>query len=281
MKSKRIRLSTKIRQTFQLENRLPKETKSFEWNFDPPTSIRSDLSSIYNEKCSNDEILNLEILEKMSFVGQFDRKFLICRHSKTLSNEIQLIFFDQHAVSERILLEQLQNYFHSNVSRRFLISPILIDRNPRFLYSKNEISLLERIGFVFSSISEGKLRIGAVPSWLFPLVQRRSSVIGQTIDEILSSKLNAFDSNLNRIISQTLKTIACHNAIKFNDFLSTNESKSLFDELKKCSMPFICAHGRISSALLWQFQRISSPQYEINWKELKELASIHKWMKNS
>jgi len=79
---------------------------------------------------------------------------------------------------------------------------------------------------------------------------------------------------------ETLKSLACHNAIKFNDILSTTECHHLLNELKSCSMPFICAHGRTSAAILWEYD-IPSEEYQVDMTELEQLASIHKWLKES
>lgn len=279
----RFHLSNEIRRLFQLEDRLPMDKVSFDVS--PLISDRIAWPSFQLQSIEMEQSMNIEILDQMRFVGQFDRKFLICQRS-TL-DQTQLILFDQHALSERILLEQLQNYFesHSSRSNSFHFStPIIVQRNPRFLYNFDQIDLLQRIGFSFFSISNEKLFLRAVPSWLISVSQRRSSnlssIISQTIEEIFRQSTSSMNFNLNWIIYQTLKSLACHNAIKFNDLLSARECRSLLNDLKSCRMPFICAHGRTSAALLWQYQR-SNESYRVNWKELKDLASIHKWMKES
>ena len=37
---------------------------------------------------------------------------------------------------------------------------------------------------------------------------------------------------------------ACRSAIKFGDKLSIKECETLIQDLKKCKLPFQCAHGR-------------------------------------
>ena len=103
-------------------------------------------------------------------------------------------------------------------------------------------------------------------------------MIVQTIDDILIQATPHSSTDL--ILYETLKSLACHNAVKFNDPLSTTESQHLIDEPKLCTMPFICAHGRTSAALLWEYDR-APDTYQVNLPELEELASIHKWLKDS
>jgi len=234
--------------------------------------------------------MNMNILHQSHFLGQFDRKFLISKrliHSSD-TNQIQLILFDQHAISERILLEHLQTHFRKETIHSIpfqLSEPAIIPRNPRFLYTPEQISLLERTGFSFSSISTHHLLVRTVPGWLLSLGQRQSStslldnIISDTIDNILLATNNP-SNNIDLIMYETLKSLACHNAIKFNDILSTTECHHLLNELKSCSMPFICAHGRTSAAVLWEYD-IPSEEYQVDMTELEQLASIHKWLKES
>ncbi|UJR20850.1 hypothetical protein I4U23_023960 [Adineta vaga] len=280
-----VRLSTNIRQTFQITEKTLQQSSDIH----SPTVQNTLPPRIYPSICNlrqitSQKLMNMEILHQTCFVGQFDKKFLITKYL-IHHNQIQLILFDQHAISERILLERLQTHFQQENTHTIpfhLSEPATIPRNPRFLYTSEQISLLERTGFIFSSISTHNLLVRAVPGWLLTLGQRQSTtslldnIIYDTITKILLQTIN--QSKL--LMYDTLKSLACHNAIKFNDILSKNECNHLLNELKSCSMPFICAHGRTSAAILWEYETISD-DYQVNMMELKQLASIHKWLKES
>lgn len=250
---------------------------------------------------TNKPSINIDMLQQTSVVGQFDRKFLVSKRVIRSSDsvQVQLILFDQHAVSERILLEHLQTYFQEENTRTLpfrLPAPVAIARNPRFLYTEEQITVLERTGFTVSSVSTRNLLVRAVPGWLLSLGQRHrrpssftatsllDGVIRETIDQILgklhSHPVDTLKMNMNLIVYETLKSLACHNAIKFNDLLSMDECRHLLSELQLCSMPFICAHGRTSAALLWEYDR-QAETYPVNMIELEQQASIHKWLKES
>lgn len=288
-----IRLSRDIRRSFQVDksdqspsltdNSLPKIVVTLPPRIYPPT--------FHLRPVTSKQSMTMNILHETTFLGQFDRKFLVTKrhiHSSD-RNQIQLILFDQHAISERILLERLQRHFQKETIRTTpfqLPEPAVITRNARFLYTPEQISLLEHTGFVFSSISTHHLLVRAVPSWLLSLGQRRHSstsllddIISQTIDHILLQTTNS-THHISLIIYETLKSLACHNAIKFNDILSPMECQQLLKELKFCSMPFICAHGRTSAAILWEYDLISD-SYSVDLIELQQQASIHKWLKES
>ncbi|KAI7272780.1 hypothetical protein KC345_g7048 [Hortaea werneckii] len=49
-----------------------------------------------------------------------------------------------------------------------------------------------------------------------------------------------------------LNSRACRSAIMFNDMLSREECKKLMDELSRCALPFMCAHGRVSMVPLME-----------------------------
>lgn len=285
-----VRLSMDIRRTFQVDKSEQSPSLS-----DPSLSMavltlppRIYPSPFHLRQVTSKQSMTMTVLHQLIFLGQFDRKFLIgkrCIRSSD-SQQIQLILFDQHAISERILLEHLQRHFEKETIRITpfqLPEPALITRNARFLYTSDQISLLEHIGFIFSSISMHHLLVRSVPAWLLSLGQRHRSstsllddLISQTIDHILSNST----PNIQLLIYETLKSLACHNAIKFNDILSSSECKQLLQELKSCSMPFICAHGRTSAAILWEYD-IPSEYSPIDFTELKSQASIHKWLKYS
>ncbi|CAF0880126.1 unnamed protein product [Rotaria sp. Silwood1] len=286
-----VRLSTNIRNSFQVNKKKQFQLSNISFPIITNTLPPRIYPPILNlRSISSKQSMHVNILHETHFLGQFDRKFLISKRLIRSSsiNQIQLILFDQHAISERILLERLQTHFKQENIRTIpfpLPEPVVIARNPRFLYTFEQISLLERTGFSFSSISTHKLLIRAVPGWLLSLGQRQSSsvllddIIYDTIDNILLKTIN-YSNNIELIIYETLKSLACHNAIKFNDILNKNECHRLLNELKLCSMPFICAHGRTSTAILWEYD-IMSENYQVDMTELEQIASIHKWLKES
>ncbi|CAF3616876.1 unnamed protein product [Adineta steineri] len=280
-----VRLSTNIRQIFQVTEQNQQQSSDNSYLVVNNTLPPRIYPTIFNiQQMLSKQSVNINILHEIYFLGQFDKKFLVTKrfiHSSNI-NKIQIILFDQHAISERILLEQLQKENIHSISFR-LSQPITIPRNPRFIYTPEQISLLERTGFKFSSISTHNLLVRSVPNWLLTLKQRESSTC--LLDNIISSTINnilllTINNQSKLIMYETLKSLACHNAIKFNDILSKNECNHLLNELKSCSMPFICAHGRTSASILCEYNIITD-DYHVDMAELKQLASIHKWLKKS
>ncbi|CAF0756755.1 unnamed protein product [Didymodactylos carnosus] len=232
-------------------------------------------------KLSTQPTLNVHILKQCHLIGQFDCKFLICKYIE--NHKQHLIVFDQHALSERILLENLQEYFsQSNHIQQFtFLNPKFIKYNPKFLFTQDQIQLLKNVGFDLLLTVNGLL-VRCVPGWLLTMGQRRRChhndksidvIIEQCIEDILLETTN------NGVMYETLKSLACHNAIKFNDYLSKTECKTLLQELRDCKMPFICAHGRTSGSLLWEYDMRQQDEYKADINELTSLVSVHKWLK--
>ncbi|KAJ2451749.1 DNA mismatch repair protein [Coemansia sp. RSA 2336] len=51
-------------------------------------------------------------------------------------------------------------------------------------------------------------------------------------------------ANAPQIMVETLKSIACRGALKFNEHLSKHQCQQLVDQLQQCKFPGYCAHGR-------------------------------------
>lgn len=284
-----IRLSSHVRQAFQITERIAPPSPDTP---SPTVTIATFPVRSYPPTCTlrqvtSQQALNIDALRQIRFLGQFDRKFLVTKRFIRSSERtrVQLILLDQHAISERILLERLQAHFQADephANRFHLSQPAAIRRNPRFLYTPDQIALLERTGFIFSSISAHNLLVRAVPGWLPSLGQRQAST--SLLDDIISHSITQILATTNTdaklIMYDTLKSLACHNAIKFNDVLPAAECRHLLSELTSCSMPFICAHGRTSAAILWECEAVED-EYKVDMTELNELASIHKWLKDS
>ena len=60
------------------------------------------------------------------------------------------------------------------------------------------------------------------------------------MEEVLSNKsMSVLDSRMEKIAS-----LACHSSVRFNHYLSVEESKKLLARLSNCKQPFNCPHGR-------------------------------------
>jgi len=176
-----------------------------------------------------------------------------------MPNNAGVMLIDQHAAHERILYEQYRSSFTKN-SHKYnmfkLNKPILIDLTieEKIALEDNE-QIFKSMGFAFAKRNDDYY-IVAIPV----LFQDRN--IEQLIKEILETFLQqelplphhatrrattlikAGMTNIDAQSEQTIKYLACRQAIKAGDSLNINEMKRLLDQLEKTKNNLTCPHGR-------------------------------------
>lgn len=236
-------------------------------------STRNALSSINDTKYS----LKKGDLINLSLIGQFDKKFCVFYRE----NDKSIIFFDQHAVHERILYEYYQelllNEFFNNNNNNIKSNDIKLNLfndiygkyilknnkfsikakenninidyfNKCFLYNKNtHIQTLFNFTWLYSTKND------IIIFYSVPIIFDKIHKI-EVLVEIFSYIINNIENywkwfiNKNRKILEpfdlVIKSKACRNAVKFNDELDRNFIKNMIYELSLCDNPFLCAHGR-------------------------------------
>jgi DNA mismatch repair protein MutL len=64
--------------------------------------------------------------------------------------------------------------------------------------------------------------------------------IQQLVEEITNDK----EMSVLDIRKEKIASLACHASVKFNSFLTVEESRKLLSRLSRCGQPFNCPHGR-------------------------------------
>ena len=237
-------------------------------------STRNALAIINDSKYS----LKKMDLTNLSLVGQFDKKFCVFYRESDKS----IIFFDQHAVHERILYEYYQelllNHFFNNLDNQIKSNDIKLNTfndiygkyllknnnkfsiiakkysinmsifNNSFLYNKYSlIQTLFNFSWTYSSIND------IIIFYTVPIIFDKIHKI-EVLIYLFSDIINNIETywkwyiNKNRNILKPfdliIKSKACRNAVKFNDILDNIFMIKMINELKFCNNPFLCAHGR-------------------------------------
>ena len=217
--------------------------------------------------------INKEDLIGITVINQVDNKFILTKMTRG-----QLVIFDQHAVDERIQLEELENHIFMkivdgrgfafpNIEAQQLEKPIecSITLNEMLQLQKYQ-TILESFKwrFTFSSQSTAAPKNSAQSiesNHLLLQITQIPLVLGVPID----NKHDLFDflSELGEItnphlvtpkcIQYILHSKACRGAIMFGQSLSKQECYKLIGKLCLTRFPFQCAHGRPSIFPLLQF----------------------------
>lgn len=199
-----------------------------------------------------------------SVIGQVDAKFIAVAAAVDDNDGRQkLLLFDQHAVHERIRLEEI---IQDNCSEQNIIASVDTETPVRAGVDKEEKRILwefsnkvQRYGLHLIEAEEGIFTVKVPrcfsqrdqvelkynrPSPLERLVTDLAKELVQILRETKGGGLGV----LPRTIGNVLNSRACRGAIMFGDKLSNQECVDLLKKVSKCKAPFQCAHGRPSIA---------------------------------
>jgi DNA mismatch repair protein MutL len=156
-------------------------------------------------------------------------------------NRHGLVIVDQHAAHERILYERLLRQVSSkSVPSQKLLMPRAVELSPTdFASLKEQIPLLERMGFGIAEFGKNSLMVDALPPYL-PLGDLLS--LFRSIADALEEAGSAV--NRDRFREEVIAKTVCRAAVKANDPLKPGEAGGLLKDLMDCEQPYCCPHGR-------------------------------------
>lgn len=163
-------------------------------------------------------------------VFQLHRKYLI------EETEDGILIVDQHALHERVMLEELRkSYASAELPRQRLLAPPSVEVSGEQMEAlERHRRLLQEIGFGFEPFGRRTVRLTSVPSIL-----RRTDPAG-----IFRDLLETLSERRGSGVEEVLEQLACHSAIRFGDRLSDEEIEELLRRRDLLENPHVCAHGR-------------------------------------
>lgn len=153
-------------------------------------------------------------------------------------NQNGIMILDQHAVHEKVILEQLMNQ-EEQVKSQALLFPITIS----VPQSEKDIAIevLSKLpGFEVDDFGASEIIIRALPTFLSKTQKAEEhikTIIAQIQDRGQTMELSELRVDL-------LKTIACKSAIKAGYSMTQQEIEALIQETAKTDFGFACCHGR-------------------------------------
>ena len=183
----------------------------------------------------------------LTYIGQFDRTYLICE------GEGELILIDQHAAHERVAFARLRAaHARREIRRQRLLFPLPVEVDDLAAALTSDSRLLETLGFEVSltrpqvatapgpeGAAAGTIWVLAVPEMLKdsdpkPLLR---AILGQLVDGGAAS--TASDR-----VDHVLATMACHSVVRAGDVLGRQEVMALLAQLDRVDLRSHCPHGR-------------------------------------
>jgi DNA mismatch repair protein MLH3 len=238
--------------------------------------------------------LSKSALAYAQVISQVDHKFILMKvpslagsKSQELNHARQLlVLVDQHAASERCILEELftelctpaqgTSLIKSNLGFTSSIMTESVNKPLHFQIPMQEETMFRAHAAHFATwgilydiashqSSQPRLNILTLP----PCISSRLHTSPHLLIELLRSEIHTetsgnthtitFSSKTNtkhtwlqhisscpRGIISLLNSRACRSAIMFNDVLDRGQCQGLVDKVKETAFPFVCAHGRNS-----------------------------------
>ena len=207
--------------------------------------LRIDSSRAQEEKSLLERAKHLQVKPKyvedsalppMTAVGQIFDLYILAVGVDSL------YIIDQHAIHEKIVYERLrkEQVERSAGSKQRLIDPVSFECNPREeKIIQEQLPTLAKLGFEVAYFGKNTFLVKAVPSILGRTVQK------ETIFDIVEELLDIYkQKKVIDALDTTIKTIACHSAIRKGKTLSQSEMDSLIQEVHSSENPYSCPHGR-------------------------------------
>jgi len=165
-------------------------------------------------------------------VFQLHRKYLI----EEVADGIQII--DQHALHERVMLEELKrSYGSADLPRqRLLVQPSLEVTDEEASCLEEYRRVLESAGFGFETFGPRAVRIVAVPALLSR--DRPETLLRDFLDLLSEGSGRRIGTD------EILERLACRSAVRFGDSLPDGQIEALLQRREILDNPHVCAHGR-------------------------------------
>ena len=216
-------------------------------NYLAPQDRNDDLNSHSSENVCNEN----RVLPDLRIIGQFKDDYILAQDN----NDLYII--DQHAAAERINFERLSKQANEKpATLQPLLIPLTIDITPTQQNDFRDYQImLEEFGMHFEEFGTNTIICREIPNWLTDVD------VEAVVKDLMDSNNLEMNKNRTDIQRHLISTMACHSSIRFNHRLSIPEMEKIVDNLRKCSQPFNCPHGRptiiklSSSELRKEFER--------------------------
>jgi DNA mismatch repair protein MutL len=159
-------------------------------------------------------------------LGQLLPTYILCQGHEGL------YIIDQHAAHERVLYDYYYQQQEREHDSQMLLVPVVLELNHQESQTLTEnILTFRQLGFIIEQFGGNTYLIRGVPNGFPPGEEAKFFF------DVLDTKTDYFHEKL-------AASIACRNAIKSGQKLSTMEMEKLINQMKALKNPYSCPHGR-------------------------------------
>ncbi len=191
-----------------------------------------------------DAIFGSQDVKNIHFDNDFDKpeNMYWQMHNKYIFTQTEngILVIDQHNAHERVLYEKAIKAMNKEFAySQELLFPVIVKLSPSHLPILKELENdIKGLGFNFTYTNENNIEIIAVPGDI-PNGHEELSLI-EILDDYSQNLEIKATNNRDRIAA----SYACKSAIKTGKKLNQSEMKNLANSLFKCTVPYVCPHGR-------------------------------------
>lgn len=172
--------------------------------------------------------LNENFESQFEYLGSVQNTFWLAKRDESL------FLFDQHALHERILYEQLMKEFKEKerLASQRLLFPIQLPLDEFESLLEME-DLLESFGFEIRQWDSSRLRISAVPA-----------ILKREYREALTAIAECEIQSRESFLRESLARIACHSALRAHDPVKREQAQTILGQFSSNDALGHCPHGR-------------------------------------
>lgn len=152
-----------------------------------------------------------------------------------------LILVDIHAAHERVTYERLKQQIANQAIR---IQPLLLPVRMKVSTQEAEVAEHRREQFLELGLDVTRLSYDTLIIRTIPAALKDANVEQLIIDILADWNVHGSSQCIEQSIDNTLKTLACHSAIRANRKLSQEEMEALLRTMEKTESADQCSHGR-------------------------------------
>jgi len=212
------------------------DKKTFYYEREKPAfsgEIKEDLPLNYTEKPFSDSLREkspflFPSYQKSfyNYLGTFLNTYIL------IEKDEELYIIDQHALSERIIFEDLKSKFSKSISQELLIPLLLRITESALSEFEEKKKALESLGFELELLKTNEVILKKIPS-----------IIKEDIKDVLEKILEEPFSNIEELKLEVLRRYACLLARKKGDTISKEEIHFMIEKFLTHNLQ-TCPHGR-------------------------------------
>lgn len=200
-----------------------------------PNQELQELEEEKNNTYIEEVTSNKEKLPELYPIGLALGTYIICE------NEKGIYLIDQHAAQERINYEKYSYLLsHPSKNTTSTLIPIVLEfPMNEFLIIKKNMDILKELNIEIEEFGTTSFRVTSHPTW-FPK-NNAEGILKRIMEQIIKEESNF---NLAKFRDHLAATIACKASVKANTRITHEDMESIISQLKQCTNPFNCPHGR-------------------------------------